>query len=471
MPSKNELTEILQKIDEREPERSRLVRYYEGKQPLTFLSPEAIENLGNRLSTVSVNVPRLVVETIAERLRVTGFTKPEVWGSWLGNDMDTLSSVVHREALLLGEAYVIVWADSAGRPLVSVESATQMAVTTDPGTRAITSAVKRWSTKDATHAVWYGPDQIVRYKARSVGATTTGFEVVETIDNPLGRVPVVVFRNGGRLLTRGVSEMLDVLPLTDALVKLTTDLLTASETAARPRRWATGIEPVRPDDETIEDEEPDEDLVNPYGETDKMMIAEPPDAKFGQLPAADLVGYENAVSIIMREISAVSGLPDHMLGLAGSNPTSADSIRASEATLTAKAEARQGNFGRSWRQVAQLILAVESGADPALFDVGVKWADPSTRSAAQEADAVTKLAQAGILPASIALERLGYDSDEIARIEAAKDREAARASIADVQARADLARNLEGQGMNQPASLAAAGLFAAANETRNGEAS
>ncbi|WP_220222586.1 hypothetical protein, partial [Brevibacterium aurantiacum] len=48
---------------------------------------------------------------------------------------------------------------------------------------------------------------------------------------------------------------------------------------------------------------------------------------------------------------------------------------------------------------------------------------------------------------------------------------AARASIADVQARADLAQNLEGRGMNQPASLAAAGLFAAANETREGEAS
>ncbi|RCS98612.1 phage portal protein, partial [Brevibacterium aurantiacum] len=149
-----------------------------------------------------------------------------------------------------------------------------------------------------------------------------------------------------------------------------------------------------------------------------------------------LIGYENAVSIIMREISAVSGLPDHMLGLAGSNPTSADSIRASEATLTAKAEARQGIFGRSWRQVAQLITAIQTGADPASVDVGVKWADPSTRSTAQEADAVTKLVQAGILPASIALERLGYDADEITAIEAAKDREAARASIADVQARA-----------------------------------
>ncbi|RBP64143.1 SPP1 Gp6-like portal protein [Brevibacterium sanguinis] len=466
MPTKNELTEILQKIDEPAAEYTRLTRYYEGKQPLTFLSPEARENLGNRLSSVSVNVPRLVVETIAERLRVTGFTRPDVWSAWLSNDMDTLSSVVHREALLLGDSYVIVWADTQGRPLVSVESATQVAVTTDPATRQVTSAVKRWSTKDGARAVWYGPDEIVHYVSRTTGATTTGFEPVEALPNSLGRPPVVAFRNGGRLLTRGVSEMLDVLALTDAAVKLTTDLLTASEYSARPRRWATGIEL-----DEIEAEDGTKEVVNPYGESDRMMISEAADAKFGQLAGADLIGYENAIGVIMREISAVSGLPDHMLGLSGSNPTSADSIRASEATLTAKAEAKQGIFGRSWKQVAQLITAVQTGVDPATVEIGVTWADPSTRSAAQEADAVTKLVQAGVLPAAVALERLGYNADEISRIEAAKDREAARGAIADVQARADLAQILESRGMNKPASLAAAGLFAAANETRQGEAS
>lgn len=425
MPTKNELTEILQKIDEPAAEHSRLVSYYEGKQPLTYLSPEARRNVGDRLSSVSVNVPRLVVETIAERLRITGFTHPGVWGPWLANDMNTLQSVVHREALLLGDAYVMVWADSSGRPLVSVESATQIAVNIDPATRQVTSAVKRWAGKDATHAVWYGPDEIVKYRARTTGATTTGFEVVESLPNPLGVCPVVMFRNGGRLLNHGVSEMLDVLPLTDALVKLTTDLLTASEYGARPRRWATGIE-------LEQGEEGEAPVVNPYEESDRMMIAEAPEAKFGQLPAADLIGYENATSIIMREISAVSGLPDHMLGLAGSNPTSADSIRASEATLTAKAEARQGTFGRAWRQVAQLIVAIETGADPATVDVGVKWADPSTRSAAQEADAVTKLAQAGILPVSIALERLGYTDEEIKHIRQARRAEAFDAAVREI---------------------------------------
>ena len=66
-----------------------------------------------------------------------------------------------------------------------------MAVLRDPGTRRITAAVKRWETDKTTEAVLYRPDEIVRYRANSTGATDNGFHVVESIANPLGVVPVV----------------------------------------------------------------------------------------------------------------------------------------------------------------------------------------------------------------------------------------------------------------------------------------
>ncbi len=404
MPDQKTLTDTLQKLDEAAPRYTALTRYYEGVQPLTFLSPEAKEALNNRLAAVSVNVPRLLVNTIAERLRLTGFTREDVWSAWIANGMQAMSAVAHREALMLGDSYVIVWAGPDGSPRVTVESATQVAVNTDPATRQVVSGVKRWEADGATHAVWYGADEIVRYRANGLGATTTGFEAVETIPNPLGRTPLVHLRNGDRLLGPGLSEMNDVLSLTDAIVKLTTDMLTASEYAARPRRWASGVE-------LAEDDEGN--AVNPFGEDDRMMVSEAPESKFGQLPAADLAGYENATGIVMRQISAVSGLPEHLLGIGGDNPTSADSIRASEAALTAKAEARQGTFGQAWREVAQLMVAVRDGVDPAGVDVEPVWADPSTRSAAQEADAITKLFTAGLIPATAALRRLGYTQPEI----------------------------------------------------------
>lgn len=415
MPDTQTLIHSLQLIDENTDRYSRLAAYYTGTQPLTFLSPEARAALNNRLSAVSVNVPRLLVDTLAERLRITGFTRLDVWPAWTANGMETLAGVAHREAMMLGDAYVIVWAGPDGTPRVTVESATQMAVTTDPATRSVTSGIKRWEAGGATHAVHYGPDVITRYRADSLGATTTGFKVVQTIPNPLGRPPVVHLRNGDRLLTAGVSEMADVLSLTDALVKLTTDMLTASEYAARPRRWASGVELTEDDNGQA---------VNPFPETDRMMIAEEHETRFGQLPGGDLAGYENAVGVIMRQISAVSGLPEHLLGIGGDNPSSADAIRASEASLTARAEARQGTFGRAWSQVAQLVVAVRDGAAPGAVDVAPIWADPSTRSVAQEADAVVKLYAAGLLPASVALARLGYTEAQVQTIRAARRAEA-----------------------------------------------
>src|SRR5699024_4697816 len=87
---------------------------------------------------------------------------------------------------------------------------------------------------------------------------------------------------------------------------------------------------------------------------------------------------------------------------------------------TARAESRQAQFGRSWEWVARLLIAVRTGLDPRVIEAHVNWADAATRSVAQEADAVVKLVQAGILPPSIALERLGYAQDEIMRIREAK---------------------------------------------------
>ena len=59
------------------------------------------------------------------------------------------------------------------------------------------------------------------------------------------------------------------------------------------------------------------------------------------------------------------------------------------------------------------MVAVSDGRDPQRVEARVQWADAATRSVAQEADAVVKLYQAGLLPASYALRKLGYTDDEI----------------------------------------------------------
>lgn len=414
------LTGLLQRIDENEPRYSVLDKYYGGTPPLSFLAPEARAALGSRFGRMGSNLCRLAVTSLSERLRLTGFTRAgqpdaDLWADWIRCDMDQLAAVAHREALTLGSAFVTVWADAAGRPSISVESARQVAVLRDPGSRKIVAAVKRWTTASTTEAVLYLPEKIVRYRAQTTGATTTGFKPVETLENPLGVVPVVELRNTDRLLGEGVSELADLIPLQDSLNKLLADLMVGSEYYARPRRWATGVE-------LEEDEEGNP--VNPFPEGHRMMIAEEPDAKFGQLPAADLASYDSAIKVIVEQIEAVSGLPAHYVGITSAQPPSADGLRAAEASLTARAEQRQQTFGRAWEQVARLVHAVRTGTDPEAVDVRVQWADPGTRSMAQEADAVVKLFQSGLLPASYALARLGYTDDEVTAIRAARRAEA-----------------------------------------------
>src|SRR5699024_9998 len=183
---------------------------------LSFLAPEAKKSLGNRLHRVGVNIPRLAVTSLAERLRVIGFTRAgapasDLWQVWVDQDLDQLAGVAHREALALGSSYVIVWADDDGNPKVTVESAKQVAVVRDPGTRRVVAAVRRWETDSTTEAVLYEADKITWYRADTVGAATFGqFKAVDVLDTPLGMVPVVALKNSDRLLADGVSEMTDI---------------------------------------------------------------------------------------------------------------------------------------------------------------------------------------------------------------------------------------------------------------------
>jgi len=201
-------------------------------------------------------------------------------------------------------------------------------------------------------------------------------------------------------------------------------MMVSSEYFARPRRWATGLELAEDDDGNP---------VNPIQEGHRMMVSEDPDTKFGQLAASNLSSYEASVRVLIGQIMAVSGLPAHYLGTLTDSPTSADSMRAAEASLAARAAARQSQFGRAWEDVARLMVAVRSGVDPYRVDVRVEWADTTTRSVAQEADAAVKLYSAGLLPVTTTLARLGYTEDEIAAIRKARREQALDTAATDIE--------------------------------------
>jgi len=421
MTTLDTLIALGRRLDSDAQQLSLLNSYYSGTQPLAYLSDDARAALGSGFRTLSVELPKLAVDSLAERLDLQGFriggadaADPGLWAVWTANGMPEMAPITHTEALTLGRSFVFVWTGDNGRPLVTVESPTQVAVARDPATREPVAAVKRWEEDNHGRAVVLEPDRITRYRTegrvvQGAGIPSTGWRVVETLDNPLGTIPVVPFVNRGRLLdTEGISEMDPILDVCDALNKVMSDAMVSSEYFARPRRWVTGMEIV---------EDADGNPVDPFSEdTTRVWQAENPETRFGQFEQVDLASYANLTATLTQQIGAVSGLPPHYLGLNGDQPPSADAIRSAEASLVARALAKQRSFGRSWAQVAALILAVQHGVDPRSVGVEPVWADPSTRTPAQTADAVVKLHAEGILPTSAALERLGYSPPQIERI-------------------------------------------------------
>jgi hypothetical protein len=279
------------------------------------------------------------------------------------------------------------------------------------------SAVKRVRTKTTTEAWVYYADRVEHWTANTPSAGNAGYELVETVPHGLGCVPLVAIGHEDE-----PSVIDDLLSIQGAINKLLLDMMVASEYAGRPRRYASGIEleeqPVINEEtgEPVIDPDTGEvvtEAVNPFPEENRMMISEAAESKFGALPAADLKTFESGVRVLISQAMMVSGLPAHYVGLLQDSVTSADALRAAEAALVARAEARQRQYGVGWEAVARLLVAIRDGVDPDTVTARVVWSPADTRSQAQEADYAVKLYSAGILSRTGVLKRLGLTADEI----------------------------------------------------------
>ncbi|WP_083063040.1 phage portal protein [Mycobacterium arosiense] len=433
MTTPDVLADLLQTLDAPQPRYQMLSRWYEGlNNQLHFIEPESREALGNKLERLSINLCRLSINSIVERLRVCGFEgDSRLWEWFEDNELDIESASAHREALLYGSSWAFVWVDSQGSPNVTIESSRNVAAHIDPGTREITECIKRYYSRGQTHCWLYLPDVIQQYVADSVGANTD-FQLVKEIANPLGTPPVAQFRNPGRIhvpglnyperANLGTSEIHDLIPINGAIDMTVADALVTSNFCARPRRYISGIpltEVPRVDQNgtPVLDANGEQiiDTVNPIPEGARMIAVEDENGnvKIGQLPAADLAGYESLVKVLMAAAQATSALPSNYLGILTDQPASADAYRAEAAGLTARSEEKAKAFGKTWDRVARLMIAVADGVPVESVKVRTKWGPADYRSIAEESDAMVKLSTPPLYSRETALAKLGMSADEI----------------------------------------------------------
>lgn len=467
------------KLDDQSATLNKLDRYYTGDQPVAFIPDEVRRLVGRRLFNVVLNFAEMALESLGQRLDVEGFrlggapeANDELWELWQANDMDEESPVLHDESMLYGYSAVSVWAheDDETVPVYSVESPHQVAFDYDPATRQRRASLKRWVEGDEACANLFLPDGLLKYRTKAgVGgvAPLEGWVLADALENPMGAVAMVPYRNKPRTKAPdGRSEIAPLLGPADAINKLATDLMVTADFHATPRRFMTNLMLTTNPGERERLRQEVTEYVDLLSKGRTLIGGQ--GTEFGQLAAADLSNFTGSIRMFVGFFAALAAMPPHEVGITTENPASAEAIRSSETLKVKRAERKQRVLGGSHEDVQRLGVAVKRGVKVAelpseFFAMETIWRDAATPTVAQAADAAVKLKGAEIIDDETAQEMVGIGPTQRSQIKGRRDAAAAQAAVADVEARVALARRLqEEDGLSQNAALAAAGLLAAA---------
>ena len=426
------------KLTGRQARLKRYDAYYQGDHDLKFATKKFREAFGGLFSEYAENVCELVVESVKERLAVVGFRIGEnpqadrdAWRIWQTNQMDSWSSVAHEIALVQEQAYLCVWADPRDRltPRMTIEQPQQMIVAYEPGdVRVRAAALKRWR-DDWTGRIFatvYLPNATYKYQSRQKASDFSVPDALETyvvweerrvdgepwpLPNALGIIPIVPLTNKPRLDGSGVSEIKSVIPINDAINKLTSDMLLAAEFSAFRQRWVTNFS-LETDPDTGKPVEPWKIAV------DRLLIAPPAEdggaaAQFGEFSETDLSNFTKAIEQRLQMIATITRTPRHYLLTSGSIQTGAG-FEGSEAGLVAKAKERAIFYGEGWEEGARLAFAVLGDPRAKIIDSETMWRDVESRTEAEHVDSLVKMRTLGV-PDEVLWEKWGASPKEIAR--------------------------------------------------------
>jgi len=425
-------------LDGRQGQMQLLEDYYRGNHPLLYASSRFRAAFGNMFMGFSDNWCGIVCDALDERLDVDGFrmssdagdaADDDAWRIWQANGLDAQSQMAHHEALVKGYSYALVWAnpDDDETPLITIEDAREMVVALERGTRKRLAALKRWQDDDdakTTYATLYLPDRIEKWVSAKGQTAASGWNgpkgyaprQVEgeawPLPNPLGVVPVVPFVNRPNLRGKGESELKEIVPIQNAVNKLTLDMLVAAEFAAYRQRWVTGMDiPIDPDTNKP---------VEPFkSATDRLFVGEDKDTRFGSFEVTDLANYTNAIDKLIGHIASITRTPSHYFMAGATGYPSGETLKAAETGLVRKALRRQRYFGESWEDVIRLAFMVLEDPRGEVTDSETMWRNPESRNDAVLADSAVKLGSAPIeLPQEMLWEIIGLTPKQIERAKA-----------------------------------------------------
>lgn len=384
-------------------------QYYEGaQQKLAFSQMRYKHAFAEVFQQWRDNFCGMIVDASTERLHVDAFRLPDTPGTdrdardfWQRSSMDAYSNAVHLETLVQGKSYVVVWADSDGEPTITPVPSERMAVCYKAGSYVDLEAAARFEV-DA-----WGRQQVTLWTESyvyEVAYGTTEWDQGQRKNNPLGVVPVVPFENRTRLVGEPRSDLANVIPIQDAINKTAMDALTASEFAAFPQRWVTGLDIV---------EDAQGNPVEPFDVGhDKVLQAEDHQAKFGTFQAADLGNYVKLIDMLVQHMASISRVPSHYFLVNGRSSPSGEAIISAEAGLVAKVRELMLFLGESWERVIRLCFAVKHDERRHAYAMETRWRDCEYRTEAQHIDGLLKLKALNV-PEEVLWAEAGFSATQI----------------------------------------------------------
>ncbi len=419
--------------------------YWMGEQALAVDTSEFRSRFGNMFAGFRDNLARPVIESAEGRVRIREFGDGTGLGEdalalWRRNRMKVESRWVHTEAMVKGDAFVIVLPkenDDAGIwPQIS-ESCAVLYSEIDP--RDKVAAIKWWvedflpeGTSTSQFYVrinLYFDDRIERFISTSQSETLIDDlskyreyddEGESVTRHQVGEVPMFQFAPGYDLTAaRGRSDLADATGLVDSVNKTFLDMLVSSEYTAAPQRWATGVEiPLDP--------QTGEPVQTYRSGADRLWTAPSDDARFGQFTPGDLSNYGHAIDTLVDHLAFTTRTPAYSLMKEVQYP-SGEALRSAEGPLRSRVSDHQDAFGSVWVDILVAALGldgitVEEEDRP---DIDPSWIPVNAPFATAELLAELKVKGEVLgVPEEMLWREAGYTAEEIDDMKAMREDEA-----------------------------------------------
>lgn len=402
--------------------------YYEGDVAEVFATHALKRAMSHTAYDSRLNFCRPVVDAVQNRLELSAVlgtsdaANQVIQSTWENNELYLESNESHRNTLVYGDSYAIVWPDEDGELYVSFKSPLSVAVVYDPERpRKKLYAVQMWEDLENTYMNVYWADRIQKYSVKGTSVTEgVNWTLTDTLENPFGEVPVFHFRTGRPY---GRPEHKDAYDAQNYINKQFIQSMYVADYQGAPQRYALSHTTEGGEADEFEEGDTERENANALKNGPGELWYLKGIHTVGQFQPADPNVFWQPIKDTVRSMASLTNTPLHYFEKTGNVP-SGEALRVAEAPLIKKVNDRQESLGQTWRELFRFVLKVNDIEE----DVQVKWKDIESLDVLELWDAALKKRNAGMSIKQVLLE-MGYDSDVADNViaEAKAERDAGQA--------------------------------------------